>query len=260
MMRARSGKYPYGWWDRVVLATGFLGATFIAQGCLLPGAHTGGVGAGPKTCQFDTDCSPGNKCVKQQYALEGVCANSYTGAVEKNTCNGDYECGIGKKCFKQPGQYQGVCVDRSTYDSLPHACTFDLDCGIGRLCMKTTGQLEGRCVSGERVQRAVRARCDLARQACRRACSYATVEDEATGMELDGTDFESKCSDACDRGSSGCEDETAVESACDEFKASCQRACPSDVYDYGSGDYKYETNAESECRDACRAGERACPP
>ena len=76
-------------------------------------------------CSFDTDCSPGSKCVKASGQLYGVCAgglfpgnkndrqpvfspvdpNGTTG----NTCSFDTDCGPGSKCVKGSGSIYGAC-------------------------------------------------------------------------------------------------------------------------------------------------------
>lgn len=77
-------------------------------------------------CSFDTDCSPGSKCLKARGAIYGVCAgglfpgNSNDRApvyspldpnrTVGNTCSFDTDCGPGSRCLKSSGAIQGVCV------------------------------------------------------------------------------------------------------------------------------------------------------
>lgn len=77
-------------------------------------------------CQFNTDCSPGSRCVKGAGSLYGVCAggimpgNTYDqqpvyapldpNRTVGNTCNFNPECGPGSVCLKSSGSIQGVCV------------------------------------------------------------------------------------------------------------------------------------------------------
>lgn len=82
---------------------------------------------GPLTaCQFDTDCGPGNTCMKNGFDMDGVCGgglnpgNSFdqnpihTGGYNDingtrgNTCNLDTDCGPGNQCVKGYG-IMGVC-------------------------------------------------------------------------------------------------------------------------------------------------------
>ncbi len=67
-------------------------------------------------CQFDTDCSPGSKCLKKKYALYGVCAGGMLPGNDNDnvpvydpldpnrttgkTCMFDVDCGPGSQCFK----------------------------------------------------------------------------------------------------------------------------------------------------------------
>ena len=78
------------------------------------------------SCQFDTDCSVGSKCLKQSGKLEGICAagmqpgNDYDKKPYRdpldiskkvgNTCSFDVDCGVGNRCVKQSGQIKGVCM------------------------------------------------------------------------------------------------------------------------------------------------------
>ena len=77
-------------------------------------------------CQFDTDCTPGAKCLKNSGAIYGVCIG-----------------GI------QPGNNH----DRNpVYDPLDpnrtvgNTCSFDTDCGPGSSCLKSSGSIYGTCM------------------------------------------------------------------------------------------------------------------
>lgn len=79
-------------------------------------------------CSFDTDCSPGSKCVKGRGSLYGVCAGGLfpgnkndqqpvyspldVNGTYGNTCSFDTDCGPGSKCAKQSGYIDGVCIGR----------------------------------------------------------------------------------------------------------------------------------------------------
>ena len=79
-------------------------------------------------CQFDTDCQPGNRCVKSMGALNGVCqggmnpGNVYdkkpvTSPTDPNktygnTCTFDTDCGPSSECKKENGNMKGVCLKR----------------------------------------------------------------------------------------------------------------------------------------------------
>jgi hypothetical protein len=76
-------------------------------------------------CSFDTDCSPGSKCVKGSGQVVGVCTGGnfpgnkydqkpYTDPFDPNrtagkTCSFNLECGPGSRCALGLGIY-GVCV------------------------------------------------------------------------------------------------------------------------------------------------------
>src|SRR5271163_1929242 len=76
-------------------------------------------------CAFDTDCSPGSKCVKPSGKVIGLCTGGnfpgnkydqkpYTDPFDPNrtagnTCSFNIECGPGSHCNKGFGIY-GVCV------------------------------------------------------------------------------------------------------------------------------------------------------
>jgi hypothetical protein len=76
-------------------------------------------------CAFDTDCSPGSKCVKPSGQVNGVCTGGnfpgnkydqkpYADPFDPNrtagkTCSFNLECGPGSRCALGLGIY-GVCV------------------------------------------------------------------------------------------------------------------------------------------------------
>lgn len=78
-------------------------------------------------CSFDTDCSPGSKCVKSQGSIYGVCAGGLfpgnsndnepvqapldSNGTYGNTCSFDTDCGPGSTCYKSSGIY-GVCMKK----------------------------------------------------------------------------------------------------------------------------------------------------
>jgi len=79
-------------------------------------------------CMFNTDCSPGSKCIKSSGQLYGVCmggispgnsndrvpvtnpldVNGTTG----NTCQFSVDCGPGSVCAKGSGSIYGVCLKK----------------------------------------------------------------------------------------------------------------------------------------------------
>jgi hypothetical protein len=77
-------------------------------------------------CQFNTDCSPGSKCIKSSGSLYGVCAGGIAPGNSNdkspvyspldpnrtygNTCSFDTDCGPGSKCAKSSGSIKGVCI------------------------------------------------------------------------------------------------------------------------------------------------------
>ncbi len=77
-------------------------------------------------CRFTTDCAVGSTCVKQDYALNGVCVGGL-----KPGNDGD------RRPVYNPGNRR---------DSIGKTCSFDLDCGIGRACIKEGGAIKGVCM------------------------------------------------------------------------------------------------------------------
>jgi hypothetical protein len=81
--------------------------------------------AGAAACAFDTDCSPGSKCVRPKGFVIGMCTggqfpgNRYDqkpfhdpfdpNRTAGNTCSFNIECGPNNHCQKGLGIY-GVCV------------------------------------------------------------------------------------------------------------------------------------------------------
>jgi hypothetical protein len=77
-------------------------------------------------CSFDTDCSPGSRCIKSNYQLHGVCAGGISPGNSNdrqpvyapldpnrtygNTCSFDPDCGPSSRCLKEQGAIQGVCI------------------------------------------------------------------------------------------------------------------------------------------------------
>jgi len=76
-------------------------------------------------CSFDTDCSPGSKCVKPSGRVIGMCTGGhfpgnqydlkpYSDPLDPNrtagkTCSFNVDCGPGNHCQKGLGIY-GVCI------------------------------------------------------------------------------------------------------------------------------------------------------
>lgn len=85
------------------------------------------------------------------------------GANPGDSCSSDYSCGGGEKCLKQQYQMNGTCAKSvnefgtPTY-SMPSTdsvgpkmndtdmCSFDTDCSIGFHCKKSLGQIKGYCM------------------------------------------------------------------------------------------------------------------
>jgi hypothetical protein len=79
------------------------------------------------TCQFNTDCEPGSKCVKASGSIYGACvgglfpgnSNDKTPVYSPidlngtygNTCQFNTDCGPGSVCVKSGGIY-GTCMKR----------------------------------------------------------------------------------------------------------------------------------------------------
>jgi hypothetical protein len=78
-------------------------------------------------CAFDTDCTPGSRCIKGPGNIYGVCmggvfpGNKYDdkpvysptdlNKTTGNTCTFDIDCGLGSVCLKGSGIY-GVCIKK----------------------------------------------------------------------------------------------------------------------------------------------------
>ena len=77
-------------------------------------------------CAFDTDCSPGSKCLKKSGQIYGLCI-----------------AGIqpGNKWDQRP-VYDPLDPNRTTGST----CSFDTDCGPGSKCVKSTGSIHGVCL------------------------------------------------------------------------------------------------------------------
>ena len=80
------------------------------------------------SCQFDTDCKVGSRCIKSSGSLYGVCAGGlnpgndndripFRGTLDLdgtagNTCDVDVDCGVSNRCYKSGGSTKGVCIKR----------------------------------------------------------------------------------------------------------------------------------------------------
>jgi len=70
-------------------------------------------------CQFNTDCEPGSRCVKQRCNLDGYCTGGlYPGNDDR------------RSAYRDP-------LDIS--DSVGDTCSFDIDSGAGARCAKRAG-------------------------------------------------------------------------------------------------------------------------
>lgn len=76
-------------------------------------------------CEYDFDCEPGSKCVKDIGELDGYCAG---GTMPGNSYD--------QKPYKDPAD---------PTDSEGDTCQFDTDCGAGASCKKSSGQVYGVC-------------------------------------------------------------------------------------------------------------------
>jgi hypothetical protein len=118
-------------------------------------------------CSFDTDCTPGSKCMKERSALYGVCLAGIAPGNKHdrqpvyapldpnrtygNTCSFDTDCGPGSACVKEAGSIYGACLKRGRTVATPEqekssSCSFNTDCPIGAKCLKESGRIRGTCV------------------------------------------------------------------------------------------------------------------
>jgi hypothetical protein len=83
---------------------------------------------GSAACGFDTDCSPGSKCVKARGEIYGICAGGLF---------------PGNKNDQQP-----VSAPLDLNRTYGNTCSFDVDCGPGSKCAKSSGAIDGVCIKG----------------------------------------------------------------------------------------------------------------
>lgn len=67
--------------------------------------------AGPEECMFDTQCSPGERCLKARDYGKGICAKLGRNASPVR-CQFDVGCDPGYKCHKSDGGLYGVCLKK----------------------------------------------------------------------------------------------------------------------------------------------------
>ena len=79
-------------------------------------------------CQFDTDCRPGNKCIKASGSIYGICMG---GLSPGNT-------------YDEKPVYSPLDPNK-TYGN---TCQFNTDCGPGSVCVKGSGSIYGTCIKG----------------------------------------------------------------------------------------------------------------
>lgn len=77
-------------------------------------------------CQFDVDCNPGSKCLKEDGALYGVCVGGIS---------------PGNKNDRTPVE-SPTDINRTYGDT----CSFNTDCGPGSVCVKSSGSIYGTCM------------------------------------------------------------------------------------------------------------------
>ena len=77
-------------------------------------------------CQFDTDCSPGSRCVKESGSIYGVCVGGIFPGNDHDNSPADFPLDVG-------GTYGDTCM-------------FDTDCASGRSCIKSSGSIYGTCM------------------------------------------------------------------------------------------------------------------
>jgi hypothetical protein len=77
-------------------------------------------------CEFDTDCNPGNTCLKSSSSIYGIC----TGGINPGNNN----------------DQQPVYSSMDPNNTTGNTCSFDTDCGPGSTCLKGNGAIEGACV------------------------------------------------------------------------------------------------------------------
>jgi len=80
-------------------------------------------------CSFDTDCSPGSKCIKAPESIYGACE----GGISPGNSND-----------RQPPIHDPL----DTSGTFGKTCSFITDCGIGSVCEKKGDSIKGVCTQG----------------------------------------------------------------------------------------------------------------
>lgn len=81
-------------------------------------------------CQFNTDCNPGSKCMKQRGGFDGVCVGgSFPGRPDNDR--------VSRPTYPNPLDYNRTEGNQ---------CSFNTDCGPGSMCLKQAGRMNGVCV------------------------------------------------------------------------------------------------------------------
>lgn len=95
-------------------------------------------------CQFDVDCFPGSKCIKNGTSLYGACVGGINpgNANDKKPIYNPMDLNRGSGNTSTGDARSGGLDADGTYGD---TCSFDVNCGPGRKCVKGSG-IYGTCM------------------------------------------------------------------------------------------------------------------